>query len=199
MPVLYLYRHSSELCAKSLILIMHRKLNISFGLNKDQLPDCKNPSIYNNKKEEWVDLYKCHDIKVLLDNLIKTVNDNKDLLREVVPHIKWGFKHLNYNDLLVIDKYDFDSTFLRYPVTRDRGKDKKKETFKRFTNLKKIKKRPDNKGSIILITKDKQGNFVEGFQMVDDVLNDLEKSLKEVVMFLNGYHIMTRIELLEGW
>ncbi|WP_442600741.1 hypothetical protein [Paenibacillus sp. KN14-4R] len=146
-----------------------------------------------------MDLYKCHDIKVLLDNLIKTVNDNKDLLREVVPHIKWGFKHLNYNDLLVIDKYDFDSTFLRYPVTRDRGKDKKKETFKRFTNLKKIKKRPDNKGSIILITKDKQGNFVEGFQMVDDVLNDLEKSLKEVVMFLNGYHIMTRIELLEGW
>ncbi|XID93761.1 hypothetical protein ACF3MZ_04320 [Paenibacillaceae bacterium WGS1546] len=199
LPVLYLFRHSCELFTKSLILIVHRKLSINFGLNKDQLPNCKTPTIYNNKKNEWVELYKCHDVRVLLDYLMKLVDENKSLLDEMAPEAHWGFDHLNYNDLLVLDKYDFDSTFLRYPVTRDRGKDRKKETFKRFTSLKKIKRRQGNTGNIILITKDKNGNFVEGFQMVDNVLSDLEQSIKEIAKFLNGYHIMTRMTLCEGW
>lgn len=198
MPVLYLVRHSCELFSKSLILIIHRKLNMDFGVNKELQPNCKNPLIYNKKKNEWVELYKCHNVRVLVDYLIEIVTNNKVLLEEMASEATWSFVHLNYNNLLVLDKYDFDSTFLRYPVTRDRGKDKKKETFKRFSSLKKIKRKP-NQGSFMLIKKDKNGNFVEGFQMIDDQLSELEHSLKELAEFLNGFHIMTRFTLLQGW
>ncbi|MCU0431091.1 MAG: hypothetical protein MUF42_14090 [Cytophagaceae bacterium] len=202
MPQNFLYRHAIELYLKSLIIIFHRKLKINYG---NEPFDSEEPEIFNDGK--WRKLYTCHFIDKLyeywLNNLLLP---NIDVLNEKAPKGDWQeTKKITYL-FPVISKYDQDSSYFRYPITKNSSLDTKKYTMQKFktTNMdqfiKEIQEQISEakKGTFTMLLIDDSDNIVEAFKQTEDVLSDVRDALKEVAFYFSCIHIMTRITLCGG-
>lgn len=202
MPQNFLYRHAIELYLKSLIIIFHRKLKINYR----NVPfDSEEPEIFTDGK--WRKLYTCHFIDKLyeywLNNLLLP---NIDVLNEKAPKGDWQETKKITNLFPVISKYDQDSSYFRYPITKNSSLDTKKYTMQKFkaTNMEQFikeiqeQKSEAKKGTFTMLLVDDSDNIVEAFKQTENVLSDVRDALKEVAFYFNCIHIMTRVTLCGG-
>jgi hypothetical protein len=202
LPTLYLYRHSTELYLKSLIIILHKKLQLPY--KNGEVPfDTDTPYVYNRKKNQWTELTNTHDIYTLYSYFISMVAQHKTLLEQKAPKGGWNIeKTENETYVDLIRNYDFDSTYFRYPVTKNKNMDKHKYGVERVideqTLMKKIQANKPEKEFTLLIL-DENDNFVEAHRKSPSRLQGVAEALKELSHFLDGIHIMTRMTLCDGW
>lgn len=203
MPVSFLYRHSIELYLKSMIIIMHQSLKLPFG---DKPSDSDEPMILVNGK--WQDLFSCHKIDELysywVDHLL---NKNANILKEIAPKGDWR-EYKVVSDLIpLIVKYDRDSSFFRYPVTKKTKQlDKEKHTMKPMSKESllgmpytiNVPEGSQRKGGVYLLCKDDNNQIVNGFQMEDDVLFEVTSALQKTSEYLSGMHAQSRCTLCDG-
>lgn len=201
MPINYLYRHSIELFLKSLIIILHKR----FKLPYDTEPfDSTKPKIFTGGA--WKDLYTCHWIDELynywLNELLLKHKQDLDML---APKGDWQEESSISQFFPLIAGYDRDSSFFRYPVTKNSGLDPKKYTMQRL-DLKKLQSifdgedtRKNKKGSrLFMLFQNDDNEIVEGFEKAEDVLDNVTQALKQVSHYFYCIHIMTRITLCGG-
>jgi len=201
MPINYLYRHSIELFLKSLIIIFHKRLNLPY----DTEPfDSIKPKIFTGGK--WKDLYTCHWIDELYNYwLNELLLKNKQDLDKLAPMGDWQEESSISKLFPLIADYDRDSSFFRYPVTKNSRLDSKKYTMQRL-DLKKLQSifdgedtRKNKKGSrLFTLIKNDDNEIVEGFEKTEDVLNNVTQALKQVSYHFYCIHIMTRVTLCGG-
>ncbi len=202
MPQNFLYRHAIELYLKSLIIIFHRKLRIDYG----NVPfDSQEPEILTDG--QWRKLYTCHFIDKLYEYWLNyLLLPNIKLLNEKAPKGDWQ-ETKKITDLFpVISKYDQDSAYFRYPITKNSSLDTKKFTMQKFKATKmeqfvkeiQEQKSEIKKGTLTMLLVDDSDNIVEAFKQTENVLSDVRDALKEVAFYFNCIHIMTRVTLCGG-
>ena len=202
MPQNFLFRHSIELHLKSLIIIFHCKLEINYGT----VPyDSDEPEVFTDGK--WRKLYNCHFIDKLYDYwLNKLLIPNGELLSKVAPKGDWQQTETITELFPIICKYDKDSSYFRYPITKNSLLDNEKYTMQKFkaTKLEEFvaeiqeQKSSSNKGTFTMLVIDDDDNIVEAFRQKEYVLSDVRDALKKVAFYFYCIHIMTRVTLCGG-
>jgi hypothetical protein len=203
MPQNFLFRHSIELYLKSLIIIFHKKLKLSYG---ETAFDSNEPKI-QLENGKWRNLYTCHHIDVLynywLNNL---VIPHKEELEKLAPKGEW-VENKKISDLFpIICKYDRDSSYFRYPITQDAALDNEKFTMQKFKAgtleefMKEIQKPISykEKGRITMLMVDDEDNIIKAFHNKENILTDVRDGLKEIAYYFNCIHAMTRVTLCGG-
>jgi len=201
MPENFLFRHSIELYLKSLIVIFHKKLEINY----DQDPFTSNkPKIFT--EGTWRPLYTCHWIDELYDYwLNRLLLPNSEKLEKIAPKGDWQ-ESTDISTLFpIICKYDRDSSYFRYPVTKDTSLDNHKFTMKRFQpdTLAKLmedvqKKRDNELGKTIFVSIDKNDKIIDAFKEDEKVLENVSDALFQVANYFYCIHIMTRVTMCGG-
>lgn len=202
MPQNFLFRHSIELYLKFLIIIFHRKLNIDYG-SVDS--NSNEPEILTEGK--WRKLYTCHFIDKLYDywlNYLLIPNIKK--LEEIAPIGDWQ-EYPPINDFFkIISKYDQDSSYFRYPVTKNSVLDIEKHTMQKFKVTENVEdlikqiqeKKGNKKGGLTMLIVDKDDNVTQAYHKAENVLSEVRDALGEVAKYFSGIHIMTRVTLCDG-
>jgi len=203
MPQNFLFRHSIELYLKSLIIIFHKKLKIDYG---DTSFDSNEPKI-QIQNGKWRNLYTCHFIDVLYDYwLNKLLLPNITELEKIAPKGDW-VETKKITDLFpIVCKYDQDSSYFRYPITKNTNLDEKKFTMQKFKAgtleefMKEIQKPNTEKkdGGITMLMVDDEDNITEAFNNKESILTDVRDGLKEIAYYFNCIHIMSRVTLCGG-
>jgi hypothetical protein len=202
MPQNFLFRHSIELYLKSLIIIFHRKLKINYGTAPF---DSEEPEIFSNG--HWRKLYSSHFIDILynywLNNLLLP---NIETLNKIASKGDWQeAKHIN--ELLpIICKYDQDSSFFRYPITKNSLLDSEKYTMQKFKAktlegmIEELKEQKvsTQRGTMTMLLFDENDNLVDAFKHTQNILTEVRDALKEVAFYFHCMHIMTRMTLCGG-
>jgi hypothetical protein len=202
MPANYLYRHSIELFLKSLIIIFHKRLKIAY----DSEPhDSDKPKVLINGK--WKDLYNCHWIDELYNYwLNELLLKNINLLNRIAPKGDWSEVPEISELFPLISSYDRDSSYFRYPITKNSALDSKKYTMQRL-NAERLEqifsdnpdKRKNKKGArLFMLIKDDNDEIVDGFERDKDILEDVTQALKKISHYFFCIHIMTRVTLCNG-
>lgn len=192
MPVNFLYRHSIELYLKSLIVIFHKCLKIPY----DNLPyDSEKPTVYINGK--WKELMNCHWVDELHNYwLTKLIKPNYDAICKLAPAGDWQENLEISNQFGLIGKYDRDSSYFRYPLTKNRMLDVEKNTMQKFEISNLIEQFSSSKPKRVLIIEDNEQ--IESYINQDIVLGDLTVALREVAGYFDTYHYMARCTLCNG-
>lgn len=199
MPIGFLYRHSIELFLKSLIIIFHKKL---------QLPYDAEP--FNSKKPKvfiggvWVDLYDCHLIDELYNYWVDLLNTYQAQLQELSPKDDWTEVEQISKLIPTIAGYDRNSTYFRYPLTKNTSVDRKKYTMQKLSvksfeqKLTSSKKVEDRKSKMFMVLKDNDNEIVEAFERDENVLENITNALVKTSNYLMNIHIMSRVTLCNG-
>lgn len=201
MPTNYLYRHSIELFLKSLIIIFHKRLKLPYD---DEPFDTIKPKIYIGGV--WKDLYNCHWIDELYNYwLNELLLKHKTDLDKLAPKGDWQEEATISKLFPLIAGYDKDSSFFRYPITKNSTLDHKKYTMQRLDSekLESIFNGEDNrknkKGSrLFMLFKNDDNEIIDGFEREENVLDNVTQALKKVSHYFYCIHIMTRITLCSG-
>ena len=201
-PQNFLFRHSIELYLKSLIIIFHRKLNIDYGTvdaNSDE------PEAFIDGK--WKKLYSSHFIDKLYGYWLNMLLlPNLEKLKKLAPKGDWEEYEPITKLFEVISKYDRDSSYFRYPITKNAELDVEKNSMQKFkTNnnledlIKEIQdKKGNKKGGMTMLIIDENDNITQAFHKTENVLPDVRDALKEVAYYFNAIHVMTRVTLCGG-
>ncbi len=202
MPINFLYRHSIELFLKSLIIIFHKQLDIPYG---DEPSESTKPMIFTGG--EWRYLYTCHWIDELYNYwLTELLLKNAEKLNSLAPKGDWR-EDKEITDMFdFISGYDRDSSFFRYPVTKNISLDPKKHSMKAidskrleeiFESMK--GKSGENTGAKVLsLFKNSNNEIVGGYEKVNDVLDKVTQALQKVSERFFAIHVMTRVTLCNG-
>lgn len=202
MPMAFLYRHSVELYLKSLIVIFHKQLQLPYDIEPF---DSKKPQILTGGK--WKNLYACHWIDELYNYwLNELLLKHKAKLGKLAPKGEWQEETTISNLFPLIASYDRDSSFFRYPITKNSTLDSKKYTMQ-HADVKKIQKilssnpntSKSQQGRVFTLIKNDKGEFVNGFAEEKSVLSDVIQALKKVSSYFNSIHTMTRCTLCDGF
>lgn len=198
MPILYLYRHSVELYLKSLITIIHRKLKIPYK-NGDVPYDSEVPFV-KLKANKWREITKCHDIFTLYNYFVDLVESNKGQLNRIATDGNWNIvKTENQQHVNIVKNYDFDSTYFRYPFTKNKNADKKKYS-NEMIDVNYINSEIDsNKPTSFLLVFNGKEDLVEAHKKGKLDLGDLKKAIKELSYYFSGIHVMARMTLCDGF
>lgn len=202
MPQNFLFRHAIELYLKSLIIIFHFKLNLNYG----SVPfDSEEPEAFIDGK--WKKLYTCHFIGKLYEYWLNSLLlPNIELLNKKAPQGDWQ-EAASITDLFsLISKYDQDSSYFRYPITKNNSLDSKKYTMQRlkamnvedFVKELKGQNSSENNETLTMLLVDDDDNITDAFKHTKQILSDVRDALKEVSYYLNCIHVMTRITLCGG-
>jgi hypothetical protein len=128
MPTSYLYRHSIELFLKSLIIIFHKRLKLNYD---NESFDSTKPKVFISGA--WKDLYTCHWIDELYNYwLNELLLKHKPRLEEIAPRGEWQEENTISKLFPLLAGYDRDSSFFRYPITKNSSLDQKKYTMQRL-------------------------------------------------------------------
>lgn len=198
MPILYLYRHSVELFLKSLITIFHRKLELPYKEGKVAFDN--NIPFIKSEKNQWREITKCHDISTLYHYYLELIEDNKDLLVDKAPNGDWNIinpDNQKYVDL--IKGYDFDSTYFRYPFTKNKNVDNKKFSVKKVDPEDVLTQfKPNRTQSTLLIFNDNE-EVVQAHVNTKVDLKNLTNAIKELSYYFDCIHAMSRATLCNHW
>jgi hypothetical protein len=195
MPIFYLYRHSIELYLKSMIFLIHLELKIPYGEGSNK------PQIYTSEGK-WRDLDNCHWVDALYWYWTQLIIDQSEKLQTHAPKGDWRIQPDLKKLVDMITNYDKDSTYFRYPFTKNNKKhnDAEKYSMRKIDNLQEIYKKASlNKGGFTLILKDDDENINAIYSHEENVLSDLLDVFKETSDILYSFHIMTRMTLCEGF
>ncbi|PBI89096.1 hypothetical protein BSF41_24670 [Flavobacterium sp. ACN2] len=195
MPIGFLYRHSIELFLKSLIIIFHVKLQIPY----DNEPfDSKRPKIFIN--DSWVDLYNYHRIDELYNYWTYLLNTHQSQLKKLSPNDDWSESQKISRLIPLIAGYDNDSTYFRYPITKNTSADGKKHTMQKL-NIKNLEQKlhstEHRKSKMFMVLKDNENEIVEAFERNENVLDNVTSALKKVSNYFLCMHVMSRVTLCD--
>jgi hypothetical protein len=196
MPVNFLLRHSIELYLKSGIVILHRRLHISFGESQLTLQ----PGV--PVRGEWKPLYKLHSVADLYVHWKNLIESNVKQLRAMsrLSSANWSIPKELDEAVALIEATDSRSTYYRYPDLRDEKANAAKSNFKEiavsdlFTDTE-----PEQKPAMILAVTNEAGEFVRTFMLDDDTEKLAAKALLFAKTALDEFHAMMRYELTGGW
>lgn len=203
MPMNFLFRHSIELYLKSLIIIMHKALKLPYG---EKRFDSDKPMILVNEK--WVDLFSCHWIDDLFAYWLNHLLVNHaEKLSELAPKGDWREYKIVTELFPIITKYDRDSSYFRYPITKStKTLDNEKHTMLPIS-VESLNGMPfprnlpiecKKKGGLTFIYKNEENQITGGFYKNDDVLAEVTEALQKVSEYLFGMHSMSRRTLCDG-
>lgn len=192
MPIFFLYRHSIELFLKSMIVTLHNELALPYPDKKLQILTQEN---------KWRDLDNCHWIDALYWYWAKLIIDHKTTLDKLAPNGSWMLHPDLKTNIETIAKYDKDSTFFRYPFTKNKPSlDKEKYSMKKVNDFQEIiDKKQIGKGSFTFILKDEDENISSIYTHDDNVMSNELEIFKETAEIFSTYHIMMRMTLSEGF
>jgi hypothetical protein len=193
LPVGYLRRHAIELYLKSGIIIFHKKLSLPYG----QQPPESDPRLPTSKG--WKPLYENHSIRQLYSYWRELFEVHKDFLA-ANTHTDWSFPEDLTKLIDIIEGTDPESTFLRYPVTKNRQGDKRKSASQEASmdSLMKQMKRGGKPVKAFLVT-DQDDNVISSYQLLSDPASALNTALATVASCLYDTHAAMRGELTGGW
>ncbi|MFE4525429.1 hypothetical protein ACFRCQ_25520 [Cytobacillus firmus] len=194
MPVFYLYRHSIELYFKSMIFLFHLELNLPYSEGSEK------PQIYSSEGK-WRDMDNCHWVDALYWYWSKLIRDNKESLSRVAPEGDWRVHPDLKGFIDKIVKYDRDSTFFRYPYSKNQqNKDEEKYSMRKVDDIQDVfKQASSGKGGFTLLIKDEEDNIKAVYSHDENILKGLLDVFREASSILHSYHIMTRMTLCDGY
>ena len=193
LPINYLYRHSIELYLKSIIIILHRTLQIKFGKNEsDDFPQIR-------YKGKWKNIDSVHWIKALFDYFMEFVHNNRLKIR------KYPIEDLlNPPETLVakiefINNIDKNSTYLRYPDIRNQKEEAKKSAIQRDNKFPgSIKISPVENPQKIFLEFDENDDITNSYVYNRDPFPELSQSLKNVADIMESTHHAIRMAFAQG-
>lgn len=191
LPINFLFRHAIELYLKSCIIIMHRRFDIPYEASSNN-----EPTVPVNGK--WKLLKEVHSLAPLYDRLKQIIKDNIDFLG-ALEYCDWDLPADLDKRIKLIDGMDSTSTFFRYPITKDKPKDKQKSSVqpKAWDEMVSNMNTAGAKPTKAFVIVDDDYNVIESFDHDDDRMNAVMKALKETAKDLCGLHMMTVWKLVE--
>lgn len=195
MPVLYLYRHSIELYLKSLIMHIHEELSIPYM----NVTASGNHQFIVNDKGNPLFIENCHSLKLLFEYLCKLVKENKERMNIQAPNANWLITGRIRGYMKSIYELDDKSDYFRYPISRDKSKDKAKYTMKKIKEQDFSSKIINTRGNMFFATKNRNNEIQDIYIKDENVLKEITTTLTKTADFFHNFHIMTRIELCNGW
>jgi hypothetical protein len=122
LPLAYLYRHAVELYLKSVIIIIHRGLDLPFGPH----PASAMPMIQDD--EEWIPMGSVHRLSKLY-RYFRTLMDGNMSELLAAPDTDWSALPRDLRNWIeLIETFDQRSTFFRYPGIGDVDKSEFRES-----------------------------------------------------------------------
>jgi len=186
LPLCYLQRHAIELFLKSLIVILHKKYKLPYGLN------C--PAIKVNNK--WVSLSKTHNISDLYNYFISIYEKVMDKLPETTS---WELPSDINNKIKLISGSDPKSTYFRYPESSNSVQDNKKSSIQQESVESLFEKIENSKEPVkCVLMYDQNDNLVESYNMKSTTLPKILKALEDLNKFFYNMHAAFRFELTKG-
>lgn len=183
LPISFLFRHSVELYLKSCIIIFHRRFDISY-------PDTVSGEAAICIEGRARLLKDIHALLPLYSHLKSLIHLNKEYL-STLKDIDWNLSSDLESRLKRIDGMDASSTFFRYPVTKDKPKDKYKSIV-----------HPKDWGSMVesmhtvarpvkaFLVVDIDNNVVEAFGHDNEKVKTITKLLRETAADFYNLHAM---------
>lgn len=202
MPQNFLFRHSIELYLKSLIIIFHKQLKINYGTVDFESNE---PEALIDGK--WKKLYTCHYIDKLYEYwLNELLLPNIENLKKIAPKGDWEEYEIVTELFQTISKYDQDSSYFRYPITKNSVLDVEKNTMQKVEakgNLEDLmkeieEKKGDKKGGITMVMLDSKDNITKAFHKEENILPEVRNALNDVASYFCGIHTMIRVTLCGG-
>jgi len=185
LPENYLYRHAIELYLKSVIVVLHRVLQLG------------EPKILVEGKP--LPMYRVHQISSLYAHLKAVLAEHGQQVRKMSG---FGPKSLTQELdgwVSTISSTDDSSTFFRYP-TQDQTKNHEKSSFKSKTPnelVNSMQQGQPKQFSMVFV--DDDGRVTEGFQLDREPVAQVGAALKKAASEFSAIHFGVRMELCQGW
>ncbi|OXR33434.1 hypothetical protein PSUM_15560 [Pseudomonas umsongensis] len=192
LPISYLYRHAIELYLKSAIIIFHRKLNIPYG----DTPASGEPKVLDGAK--WKPMFNVHGLQPLYRHFCFLFEDHAEYL-STHTNTDWSFPAELGQWISDIEETDSSSTFFRYPVTKDKAKDKEKSAIREDdygAMLSKVKQNQRPVKAFLMVGQDQ--NVIEAFSLDDTRSKEIIGTLKQVAELFSNCHAVMVGELTGG-
>jgi hypothetical protein len=196
LPQSFLFRHSVELFLKSGIVILHRKLKLPF----DTKPYDGAPMVPVGGT--WRPIYSIHSIGTLYSYWKSLIDPRLQELKEMCKFKPdWAVQADADTWIKIIDDTDPNSTYFRYPSTKNPAEDQEKSPFKKTTKEDLFPPdRPDGKKITALVIENADGEFVRAYIAEKDADEAVYvDSLEGACEMLFNYHAMMRMELTGGF
>jgi hypothetical protein len=181
LPVCYLQRHSIELFLKSLIFILHKKFKIPFG---DGFSIGKPAVLVNGK---WKLLSNTHNLADLYTYFIQLF----DSVKSVMPKsTDWIIDPKIKTKINLINGYDPDSTYFRYPKALDEKRDRMKSEVQPTDIDKTIKRANSSSSSPVksVVMLNENDEIIETYDLASNAIPDVRNALDYTVDFLHEIH-----------
>lgn len=192
LPVSFLYRHAIELFLKSAIIIFHRKLNIPYGA----IPASGEPQIPVGEK--WKPMHNVHGLQPLYQHFCSLFEDHAEYLA-THTNTDWSLPTELGQWISEIEATDSSSTFFRYPVTKDKEKDKQKSVIREDDYDALLSRMGQHqKPTKTLLMLDQHDNVVETFSHDDTQAKGIIGTLKQVAELFSNCHAALVGELTGG-
>ncbi len=192
LTVSFLYRHAIELYLKSTILIFHKKFKIPYGT----APYDGEPHVLVDAK--WKPMYNEHRVQTLYSYVRSLFSQQAEYL-EKKTRTDWSFPGELDDWISKIEATDSSSTFFRYPVTKDKAKDKEKSAIREDdfqSMLAKTKSGAKPLKAFLVLDSDDQ--VTQAFSHDDTQSQEIVAILQEVAKVLYGCHAALVGELTGG-
>jgi len=189
----YLYRHAVELYLKSMIVLVHRRLQIPFGSHSAE----GDPSMIVEGKA--VPFHRIHSVAKSFAYLQQLVNQHAERLGTFCRTDWSALPSQILGWVSLVDDTDPKSTFFRYPNPQSRATDDTKSSFQ-VGSPEEVIARASLSGKSVKtsVVLDDSDGIVETFYFNADVLPELQAALRSLAEFLEGMHFGMRIELAGG-
>lgn len=155
---------------------------------------------------KWKNLYACHLVDELYNYwLNELLLKYKDKLNKIAPLGDWYEDKETSKRFLLIVKYDRDSSYFRYPVTKNTHLDSKKNTMQKIksdkleTIFNSVDKKKEKKWArLISLIVNNNDEIVNGFELDKNVLGNVNVALQEIGQYFHAIHTMTRFTICNG-
>lgn len=194
LPINYLRRHAIELFLKSAIVIIHKRLKLSYG----SVAYTGEP--HAMVKGEWVPLYKIHSVKALWSYLSTLFREQKCFF-DSIQRVDWNFPKEVDDWIEEIEVTDPRSTFFRYPNLRNTTTDIPKAVMVESTPeeiVARLGASERGPKQFVLLMEDQEGEVINGYYYAGSSLTHFNEVLKKCVCMFYGMHAALRIEVCGG-
>ncbi|HHF2889185.1 TPA: hypothetical protein ACVO0J_004567 [Vibrio diabolicus] len=181
LPVCYLQRHSIELYLKSLIVILHKKYQVPFGDGFN----LEKPAVFANGK--WKLMSNTHSLTDLYTYFISVFDS---VSAQMPTSTNWTIDPKLKSKINLINGYDPNSTYFRYPSALDAKRDSMKSEVQP-TDIEETITRANSSDSpavkcVVLL--DKNDQVVETYDLASNAIPDVRSALDYTVNFLHDIH-----------
>jgi hypothetical protein len=195
LPETYLLRHAAELFLKSGIIILHRRLRISY----DSQPHTSPPMLMM-RSGKWKSIYRTHDLTELYCYWKELIVDHKERIIELSHHQSDMSVPAELDEWIkTLADADPNSDYFRYPVSKNQHADKEKSPFKEVDPESLFSDRKDGEYVKAMLVENSKGELVHTFKYDSETSKEVGQAAWQAADMLSNFHFMIRVELTDGW